>query len=483
MEESKKEDATVVDAAIADATARTAAGDLAGAVERLLAAEKKTRTGGDSLATSRLAVAIVRLCWQQHDLKALNANILVISKRRGQLKQAIADVVTEAMTFLDSMSDSGARVELITTLRTVTEGKIYVEAERARLTRKLAAIREAEGKISEASETLQEVTVETYGSMDKREKADFLLEQVRLTLAQGDFVRMGILAAKVNAKVLDEAGLEDLRLRYYDLRHALNQHRRDAYAMSKDFQAVMKTNGYAADAAKWTPALASAIVYLILSPYSHEVDDMMHRLKADKRTEELPSFRALLNFMTTDELVPWPLPAPHHEVLRAHAAFAIPAPTAAAAAASSSEAAMEVDAPASSVMHGISGPRKLASSVVRKEDEGRTTWWDVFHKRIVQHNVRVLAKWYTRLPASRCAELLSLNADTTEAVLSELISDKAIYGRIDRPAGVITFAKPREAAQILSDWSADMDTVLTLVEKTAHMVQKEYMVKGMTQRL
>lgn len=37
--------------------------------------------------------------------------------------------------------------------------QIFVEIERARLTRKLAAIREAEGSINEAADTLQEVAV------------------------------------------------------------------------------------------------------------------------------------------------------------------------------------------------------------------------------------------------------------------------------------------------------------------------------------
>lgn len=364
--------------------------------------------------------------------------------------QAIADVVTEAMTYIPSLPDVDARVELITTLRTVTEGKvccaragssvgvarlppcahggraqIYAEVERARLTKQLAAIREGEGKIAQASELLQEVTVETFGSMEKREKAEFLLEQVRLTQAQGDFVRMGILANKVNTRVLDEVGMEDLRLRYYDLRIALNQQRRDSYALCKDYQAVLATRGFADDASKWTPALQSSIIYLALSPYNHEVSDLLHRIKLDKRTEDLPAYRALLNFLCTDELVPWPLPSPHHDTLRAHAAFSLPAPAAAAASAAS----------AASGVAGLTGPRLLTSSIVRKEDEDRVSWWDVFAKRIVQHNIRTIAKWYTRVTATQLAELLGLNAITTEAVLGELIASKSLYGRIDRPSG------------------------------------------------
>lgn len=136
------------------------------------------------------------------------------------------------------------------------------------MTLQLAHMQEAEGKIDEAAATLQEIAVETFGSMEKREKAEFLLEQVcsrqleawvpfsssgverwpdtscverwpapvgglpppppplahhlvplqvRLTLAQRDFVKAGILAGKMNKKALDEVGFEDIRLKHYEL--------------------------------------------------------------------------------------------------------------------------------------------------------------------------------------------------------------------------------------------------------------------------
>jgi 26S proteasome regulatory subunit N5 len=39
--------------------------------------------------------------------------------------------------------------------------------------------------------------VETYGSLGKEEKVDFILEQIRLTLAKKDFIRTFIIAKKV----------------------------------------------------------------------------------------------------------------------------------------------------------------------------------------------------------------------------------------------------------------------------------------------
>jgi 26S proteasome regulatory subunit N5 len=78
---------------------------------------------------------------------------------------------------------------LIATLLTVCEGKIYVEIDRARLTRTLARAKEAGGDVDGAATLMQEVAVETFGAMAKTEKIDFVLEQVRLCLDKGDFVR------------------------------------------------------------------------------------------------------------------------------------------------------------------------------------------------------------------------------------------------------------------------------------------------------
>lgn len=54
-------------------------------------------------------------------------------------------------------------------------------------------------QVAEACDIIQDVHVETYGSLDKKEKLDFLLEQIRLTLAKKDFVRTIIISKKVRA--------------------------------------------------------------------------------------------------------------------------------------------------------------------------------------------------------------------------------------------------------------------------------------------
>ncbi len=72
-------------------------------------------------------------------------------------------MVQEAMTYVDKTPNQETKLELIQTLRTVTEGKIFVEVERARVTLILAKIKEGEGKIVEACDILQELQVRRAG--------------------------------------------------------------------------------------------------------------------------------------------------------------------------------------------------------------------------------------------------------------------------------------------------------------------------------
>ena len=74
---------------------------------------------------------------------------------------------------------------------------------------------EADGDIDKASEILQEVQIETVGSMDVREKAVFLLDQVRLCLLTKDYIRVELISNKVNEDSFKEEKMEDLKLKHY----------------------------------------------------------------------------------------------------------------------------------------------------------------------------------------------------------------------------------------------------------------------------
>lgn len=182
----------------------SASGKIHDALDCLLALEKQTRLGADMISTGRVLVAIVQVCREANNWAALNEHIMLLTKRRSQLKQAVAKMVQECCIYVEEAPDKETMVKLIDTLRQVTEGKIYVEVERARLTHKLAKLKEAEGNIDEAANIIQELQVETYGSMEKREKVELILEQMRLCLAKKDYIRTQIISKKINTKFFED---------------------------------------------------------------------------------------------------------------------------------------------------------------------------------------------------------------------------------------------------------------------------------------
>ena len=132
----------------------------------------------------------------------MNDQVLVLSKKHGQLKGAITRMVQTAMTFIDSTPSLDTKLTVIEALRTVTEGKIFVEVERARVTRILSDIKKAQGDAVAARDVLCELQVETFGSMSRREKTEFILAQVALCVDTGDWTQALILSRKVSTKYL-----------------------------------------------------------------------------------------------------------------------------------------------------------------------------------------------------------------------------------------------------------------------------------------
>lgn len=63
----------------------------------------------------------------------LNEQVLLLSKKHGQLRQATTRMVQVVMGFLDDAPDLETKLSVIETLRTVTEGKVrYAETRRSR---------------------------------------------------------------------------------------------------------------------------------------------------------------------------------------------------------------------------------------------------------------------------------------------------------------------------------------------------------------
>ena len=328
-------------------------------------------------------------------------------------------------------------------------------------------MKKEQGDLNAAADILCELQVETFGSMHRREKTEFILEQVALCIEKGDWTQAGILSRKIGIKYfsrkpkrtpeqiekdkkdreekeknrsIDDPPLEseddvtDLKLRYYEQQITLAKHEDKYLDACKHYRQVLDTesveetpeqlhavsrlfhNGlYAVHAAHKFQVLQRVIYYILLAPHDNEQSDLLHRINADTRNSLVPEEKELLNTFTIPELMRWPIVS---ERFGPH----------------------------------LCSTDVFSASPDQQDPKAHTRWQDL-RKRVIEHNVRVIAKYYTRIQMHRLTQLLDLDEEETESYISSLVTAKTVYAKIDRPARVVTFAKTRDADEVLSEWS------------------------------
>ncbi|KAJ6504371.1 hypothetical protein DFH09DRAFT_1201468 [Mycena vulgaris] len=457
MSENKKQERDFtpeVDAILPEAASLATAGKLQEALDKLLVLEKQTRNASDLTSTTRLVKAVIQHCYDARDYDLLNSNVSILTKKHGQLKAAVQAIVELVMGWLEDVKKTAGTekwLELVQTLRGVTEGKIFLETPRARVTLMLAQYHESlatgpstsptyKEQMQTACDLLSDLQVETYSSMDRREKTEFILEQMRLLVVvarlkdaeldkngkevlgggETEWVKVRVGGRKINEEFLKEKDKEDLKLKYYDLmiQHALHGF---AYLdVAKYYYKVWETPSIKEDETdQGKAALEHIVYYIVLASHSNEQSDMLHHLFADPALVKLELHFNLVKCFTTRELMRWPgIETLYGEFLRKTPVF-------------SSE-----------------------------------KQWEDLHTRVIEHNVRVVAQYYTRITLPRLTSLLDLDQKQTEETIARLVVAGTIWARIDRPAGIVNFRNQRSPEDVMNDWSSDMQKLLGVVEKT-----------------
>ncbi|CAL5364902.1 unnamed protein product [Camellia sinensis] len=431
-------------------------GDLDSKIESLLNVEKQMRLAGDVAGTKKAVTDILQLCFEARAWKTLNDQIVLLSKRRGQLKQAVTAMVQQAMQYIDETPDIESKIELIKTLNNVSAGKIYVEIERARLIKRLAKIKEEQGQIAEAADLMQEIAVETFGAMAKTEKIAFILDQVRLCLDRQDYVRAQILSRKISPRVFnadtskekkkpkegdnvveeapaDIPSLLELKRIYYELMIQYYSHSNDYLEICRCYKAIYEIPSVKEEPAKWIPVLRKICWYLVLSPHDPMQSSLLNSTLEDKNLSEIPHFRLLLKQLVTMEVIQW------------------------TALWNTFKDEFENE---KNMLGGPLGDKAA-------ED---------LRQRVIEHNILVVSKYYSKITLKRIAELLCLSVQEAEKHLSEMVVSKALVAKIDRPMGIVCFQAAKDSNDILNSWAMNLEKLLDLVEKSCHQIHKETMV-------
>lgn len=81
-----------------------------------------------------------------------------------------------------------------------------------------------------------------------------------------------------------------------------------------------------------------------------------------------------------------------------------------------------------------------------------------------------------RLVLLHNSKLHLLPPQEAEVYISDLVTKKTIYARIDRPAGVVSFSQAQDPTEVLNEWATNLSNLMVLVSKTTHLINKEEMV-------
>lgn len=422
-------------------------------LEKLLILEKKTRQDADLISSKIIMSEIVDLLVLNGKFDELCEQLTILSKKHGQLKLSIQYMVQQVIKYLnidDSNNENDTqysnvdiklpvKIKIIETIRTICENKIFVEVERARVSRELSKIKRSEGKIEEATDILCELQVETYGSMEMDEKIKYILEQMELNIIRCDYSQATVLSRKILKKTFNNKKYDHLKIDYYNLLIKIGLFKKNYLDIAQYYQEIYNTDFIKEDDLKWKDALTHMIYFLILSPFNNLQNDLINKIQLDNNVKKLEQQDSLLKIFMKQELMRWPIFKQNFETVL------------------------------------------LSDKIAFNSDdkENNAIHWKELHKRIIEHNLRIISKYYSRITLKRLNELLDLSETETETYISDLVNQGIIYAKINRPARIVNFEKPKNSSDLLNEWSNNVDQLLENIETIGHLITKEEIMHGL----
>uniref|UniRef100_A0AAF5D9S9 PCI domain-containing protein n=2 Tax=Strongyloides stercoralis TaxID=6248 RepID=A0AAF5D9S9_STRER len=419
--------------------------DLVTVLDNTSRLEKLTRLGMDMKSNKNILMFIAKTCIQRKEWSILADQVTVLSKKRSIIKFAVSKMIGACCEQIDNIENEKERDQFVESLRNVTAGKIYVEIERARLSRRVAMKLEREGKINEAWDIMMELQVETFGSMPMDEKVNYLLEQMRLSIVRGEWIRALVISRKINRRYFDKNPTEivqSLKLIFYNYMVQISLHDEEYLEACRHYLAIFDTAIVQADVVEYEHALKCATLYVLLSQHNNEQWDLLHRISEYKKFKDIPVFVELVKLFTKEEIIDYNntiLPR-FKDVL-------------------------------------VNGTPECVSTNVFQKINGEEKRWNEFKTRVGEHNLRMVSKYYSKITFDRLAVLMDCSVEEMETFLCNLIVNGIIpHAKIDRPRRIINLEEPKNHLSVLDAWASDVSKLTGLLNNISHLILKEEMI-------
>ncbi|GET88312.1 proteasome regulatory non-ATP-ase subunit 5, putative [Leishmania tarentolae] len=424
-------------------------------VAELLALEKVSRLGGDAGSTKQLAVEVLRIYRTQNELDLMLETLDMLMKKRGQTKQAQSAMIAEcAVVLTDDSLAKEKQEEVLERLAYVTENKIHVELEHARFTIELATLHEAAGRKRSACDMLRTLHIETITNMPRLEKLEALNQQIRLCLELEDYDHIPLVSRKINHRGLGRDEAQQQKLKYFDLMRAYYAHRESFFNVGRCWYETYTTVKGTDDK---LCALSNMVVHYLIAENAtgKEIEDLaectafspatkLHdrvaalsiiseKLRSD--LEDIPQLYALLQRFNSIELIQERVSSEVEVLCQTHP--------------------------------------ELAPYPARQE---------LLSNRCSEHDIMVIARFYTRIPLKRLAELVHLSTEHTEMFIMTMVTNKTLYAKMDRVDELVVFEARKNTTEVVASWNDSVERSVALLDKASHLITKERMLHNLASR-
>jgi len=190
---------------------------------------------------------------------------------------------------------------------------MFLDAERTDLNRALTSMNKQKGDVTVAADTRHKLNLETYASLPKEQKLEFILKQLwsRLTLATRDHAQNC-----KNYKALVEEGTESYMTQLSEFMTEHHSQGKDAYELSKHYHTIYltqtrmihnseegskreetKDSGDTHNEEKWMSALRATVLFLALSPHTPEQNHTLRHISTDANLDKILTCRDIVNIL------------------------------------------------------------------------------------------------------------------------------------------------------------------------------------------
>lgn len=372
----------------------------------------------------------------------------MLAKKRNQSKRALIEMVDFFLnSLLPKMRDNEVEV-LLKSMAETCEGKIFLEQQYAKCIRRLTDRAMQRGEIDAAGLLIQDIQIETFGSVPKNEKLEYILYQLEIMLLKKDYVRAMIVAGKVDEKNLEAEKVEELKIKYYQLMIVYHVAHENYDEISRCYRAIfnflkkvkgnletlgdslptsqISTYSTILDMNDFSMIFANFVVSLCLCEPKTTKHGIFLKVSEEYK-KDLADFphlgrlislftRTDINFVGTD-----PMPA-------------------------------------------AKGIDFIANQPER---------YNILIRRLLEHNLQIFGEYFSRVSVHKISSLLGVAKDNLEEITASMVVKKQLFAKINRINQIISFRKKEDIQEQLEKTNRNVEEMLEKIDNTCHLIHKE----------